>query len=112
MFNWYFAHGQLHGDVCLTQMRHEEYVQEKRCGVPAKMIAKRDRHFKQNTPGVLDRFCVFTSRRPLMYDPDQAVVTCVGDQAYRLINMDSFFASDQHPERKAAQICALAQLKN
>lgn len=103
MFNWYLTKQNdkiiLNGDLCITEMRHEEYISEKQKYASTKNIALRDKNYISKHPNSY-RECIFIQKPITGVLDDNRIQS--GDVIYRLINLDSFF--EFNPERKDTQI--------
>lgn len=46
LFNYYYKHGLINGDLCITELRHDEYIREKIKGINHNIILKNDEKYK------------------------------------------------------------------
>lgn len=67
IFNYYFTLQNdqvvLHGDVCIQKMRQNEFIDEKKKYVENKVIARRDKLFKDDHPNSF-RYLLYSQLKP------------------------------------------------
>ena len=107
VFNWYIVAGEggrycLNGDVCVVEMRQQQFVDEKRLGVSASIIAKKDAEFQAAYPAASRRQCVWVSQEILGATDEHTVVG--RGRAFTLINMDAFFRLHEGRRERQQQL--------
>lgn len=88
----------INGDVCLKEVRHKEYILERKRGESYKITKRNDKRFLK---GVVNKRH-FENIKSLVrgYDEKTKIITC-DDITVRLINLDAFW--DLSPERNSKQ---------
>jgi glycine cleavage system aminomethyltransferase T len=92
IFNWYIQEdGLLCGDLCLVNMRQDEYRIEKNTYKDAKYIEKMDKKYKIKNPSKF-RFHLFVKLQVITIEDKTATVIYEKREQHILLqNMDGFF---------------------
>ena len=98
----------INGDVCLKEMRHKEYVLERKRYDSYKNTKKNDRHYLKKM-SFLENIRQFKYIQSVVvsFDEKEQTISC-GDMIVHLINLDAFW--DFSPERKSKQLGLLKEL--
>ena len=95
------------GDLCLTTMRHNEYILEKNRYAEPKFIQKQDNKYKKTRP-TASRFHIFVKVHIVSVNNNIATVIYEKkEQDILLQNMDSFFYLNEIRKQKLTDLYLL-----
>ena len=94
----------INGDVCLKEMRHKEYILERKRGDSYKVTARNDKRYAMVNSRQFQNI-KFIVRH---YDKDKHIIIC-DEMMLHLINLDPFW--ELCPEKKTRQYFLLESIK-
>lgn len=104
LYNWYVLDGLLCGDLCLVNMRQNEYSLEKNTYKNINYIRKQDKKYKKSHPCDY-RFHLFVKLQIIHID-NKVATTMYEKRKQNIIlqNMDSYFYFNEIRKKKLEEI--------